>query len=244
MCMKRLKQLSPGINAYTVSFDACLLDRLRKVFDTYLRQGLSDIKNAHLLSGNNNVNVEINYQALQFHILSYGNAPLLWISNNNIRTYNIFKSFLRSLDILDDIKQLVDYKKELRMYCGFFVVGNKMDRETWHVDYYNGANAYTLITPLFELDELHGNLIYKNESSTVKKYRYKMNEAVIFGDNFHHATEPYEQTEKLRVMLSLTVGTDKIKYWNILKNTIGDQSNFMILPCGHQKGTCHCLDKC
>jgi len=241
--MKRLKKLSPALNAYTVSFESSLLDKLRKVFDTYLKSGLSAEKNSYLLSGKNIVNVEIKGQDIQFHILSYGATPLLWVSNNNIRTYNIFKSFLRSLDIIDDIKQLVDYKKSLRMYCGFFVVGNKMDRETWHVDYHNNANAYTLITPLFELDELHGNLIYKNEYSMVKKYRYKMNEAIIFGDNFHHATEPYEQTDKLRIMLSLTVGTDKIEYWDILKKTIGDQSNFMILPCGHQKGTCHCLDK-
>lgn len=242
--MKRLKKLSPGLNVYTVTYDASLLDRLRKVFTTSLLQGLSAEKNVDLLSGDSNVNLEISDRKLQFHILSYGNAPLLWISNNNVRTYNIFKSFLQSLDIIDDIKELVDFKKDLRMYCGFFVVGNKMDRETWHVDYHNGANAYTLITPLFELDESHGNLMYKDEHMKVKTHDYKMNEAVIFGDNFHHATEPYEKTDQLRVMVSMTIGTDKIEYWSILKETIGSQSNFMILPCGHQKGTCHCLDKC
>jgi len=240
--MKRLKKMSPALNAYTVSYDASLLDRLRKVFNASLLQGLTAKQNAGLLAGENRVNLVVSDKKLQFHILSYGNAPLLWISNNNIRTYNIFKSFLTSLDITDDIKELVDYNKDLRMYCGFFVVGNKMDRETWHVDYYKGANAYTLITPLFELNESHGDLLYKDENSHVKKYAYKMNEAVIFGEGFHHATELYEQTDQLRIMLSMTVGTDKLEYWNVLKNTIGDQSNFMILPCGHQKGSCHCIE--
>ncbi len=240
--MKRLKKISPELNAYTVSYDASLLDRLRKVFNASLLQGLIARQNAGLLAGESKVNLMVGDEKLQFHILSYDKAPLLWISNNNIRTYNIFKSFLTSLDIIDDIKELVDYDKDLRMYCGFFVVGNKMDRETWHVDYYNGANAYTLITPLFELDDSHGNLLYKDENSNVKKYIYKMNEAVVFGEDFHHETELYEKTDKLRVMLSLTVGTDKMEYWDVLKNTIGDQSNFMILPCGHQKGTCHCIE--
>ena len=240
--MKQLKKLSPGLNVYTVSYDASLLDKLRKVFKESLMDGLKAEQNAHLLSGGKGVNLEFTDKKLKFHFLSYGTAPLLWISNNNLGTYNIFKSFLKKLDILDDIKELVEYKKDLRMYCGFFVVGNKMDRETWHVDYHKGANAYTLITPLFELDELHGNLTYKNEDSNVEKYTYKMNEAIIFGDNFHHATEPYEKTDCLRVMVSMTFGTDMIEHWSILKQTIGNQSNFMILPCGHQKGTCHCLD--
>ena len=78
--------------------------------------------------------------------------------------------------------------------------------------------------------------------SNNKTYQYKMNEAVIFGDGFEHATEPYSRTDSLRVMLSFTFGTDKIEYWDTLKQTIGEQSNYMILPCGHQKGTCKCLN--
>jgi len=242
--MKRLNRLSPDLNAYTVAFDHAMLERLRKVFNDSLMNGLKAEQNSKLLSGGGSINLEFAYKKLQFHFLSFGNAPLLWISGNNIRTYNIFKSFLRSIDILDDIKELVDYKKDIRMYCGFFVVGNEMDRETWHVDYYKNANAYTLITPLFELDAIHGDLMYKDGNSKIRTYSYKMNEAIVFGDGFSHATEPYDKTNRLRVMVSMTMGTDKIEHWSVLKQTIGNQSNFMILPCGHQKGTCHCLDKC
>jgi hypothetical protein len=47
-----------------------------------------------------------------------------------------------------------------------------------------------------------------------------MNEAIVFGDGFEHATEPYPESESLRVMLSFTFGTDKAEHWNILKETI------------------------
>jgi hypothetical protein len=80
-------------------------------------------------------------EELQFYLTSYGTAPLLWVANNNAHTYKLFKSFMNELDIMDDIKELVDF-----------------------------ANAYTLITPLFELDNSHGNLSYKDESATVKSY--------------------------------------------------------------------------
>ena len=212
------------------------------MFDTYLRERLNREGYSYLFEGMEQINIQLTLEELKFHVTSYGSAPLLWISNNNTHTYNMFKSFMDELDIMDEVKSLVDFNDKIEVYCGFFVVGKGMDRQTWHKDYMDGANAYTFITPLFELDDAHGNLMYKDESSNIKTYQYKMNEAVIFGDGFEHATEPYAKTDSLRVMLSFTFGTDKIEYWDTLKQTIGEQSNYMILPCGHQKGTCECLN--
>lgn len=239
--MKYLQQVEPGLNAYKVSFDPSLLNTLKAMFDDSLRERLGREGYAYLFAGMEQINIQMKLEDLQFHITSYGTAPLLWIANNNAHTYKLFKSFMNELDIMDDIKELVDFDDHIEVYCGFFVVSKKMDRETWHKDYVDGANAYTLITPLFDLDTSHGNLMYKDTSSMVKTYEYKMNEAVIFGDGFEHATEPYPETDNLRVMLSFTFGTDKAEYWNVLKETIDCQSNYMILPCGHEKGTCQCL---
>lgn len=240
--MKHLQQIEPGLNAYKVSFEPALLTPLREMFDNALRERLNREGYAYLFTGMEQINIQLKLDELQFHITSYGTAPLLWISNNNAHTYAIFRSFMDELDIMDDIKELVDFDNKIEVYCGFFVVGKKMDRQTWHKDYCDGANGYTLITPLFELDPAHGNLLYKDDTSTVKRYQYKMNEAIIFGDGFEHATEPYPEADTLRVMLSFTFGTDKAEYWDILKETINNQSNYMILPCGHEKGTCHCFD--
>ncbi|MBE9560170.1 MAG: hypothetical protein IMF15_05240 [Proteobacteria bacterium] len=240
--MKRLQQLEPGLNAYTVSFDPSLLDTLRTMFDDFLKERLNREGYDYLFAGMEQINIQMKLEGLQFHITSYGTAPLLWVSNNNAHTYNIFRSFMSDLDIMDDIKELVDFEDHIEVYCGFFVVGKKMDRETWHKDFCDGANGYTLITPLYELEKSHGNLMYKDGLSSVKIHEYKMNEAVVFGDGFEHATQPYAETDKLRVMLSFTFGTDKFEYWDTLKETISAQSNFMILPCGHEKGRCRCYE--
>ncbi len=238
--MKQLKKIEPGLNAYTLAFDVSLLDSLREMFDHSLRERFQREGYAYLFAGMEQINIQMKLDALQFHVTSYGTAPLLWVSNNNQLTYDIFKAFMLELDIMEDIKELIDFENHIEIYCGFFVIGKKMDRETWHKDFFDGANAYTLITPLFELEQSHGNLLYKDISSTVKTYSYKLGEAVVFGDGFEHATQPYPESDALRVMLSFTFGTDKAEHWDTLKKTIGEQSNFMILPCGHQKGSCHC----
>jgi len=239
--MKHLKQIEPDLNAYTVNFDTALLDTLRTMFDSALRERLDREGYTYLFTGMEQINIQMKLEELQFHITSYGTAPLLWISNNNTHTYQLFKSFMTELAIMDDIQTLVDCDDHIEVYCGFFVVGKKMDRETWHKDYTDGANAYTLITPLFELDNSHGQLMYIDKTAATKTYQYKMGEAIIFGDGFEHATQPYPESDNLRVMLSFTFGTDKAKYWNVLRETIEHQSNYMILPCGHEKGTCECF---
>ena len=240
--MKHLKQLESGLNAYKVNFAPSLLTPLREVFDSYLRERLNREGYTYLFDGMEQIDIQMKLEEFRFHVTSYGTAPLLWISSNNSHTYDYFKTFMDELDIMDDIKELVDFDDHIEVYCCFFVVGKKMDRETWHHDYCDGANGYTLITPLFELAKSHGNLLYKDASSVTRTYEYKMNEAVVFGDGFEHATEPYPHTDDLRVMLSFTFGTDKAEYWNVLKETIGAQSNYMILPCGHEKGSCDCFD--
>lgn len=239
--MKHLQQIEPGLNAYTVSFNSSLLNTLRTMFDRSLRERLGREGYAYLFAGMEQINIQLKLEELQFHVSSYGTAPLLWISSNNAHTYQLFKSFMDEIDVMDDIKELVDFDDHIEVYCGFFVVGKKMDRQTWHKDFVDDANGYTLITPLFDLDKLHGNLMYKDASLAIKTYEYKMNEAIIFGEGFEHATEPYPETNTLRVMLSFTFGTDKSEYWNTLKETIGNQSNYMILSCGHEKGSCQCF---
>ncbi len=65
----------------------------------------------------------------------------------------------------------------------------------------------------------------------IRRYRYEQNEALILGDGFLHSTEPYEGDGSLRVLVSLTFGTDKLAHWGQLKQTIGAQSEFLMLPC-------------
>lgn len=239
--MRKLSPIAPNLNAFKFTFDGSLLNEIRNLYSsTLLSAALAAPENVFLHEGIEQLSVLINAGNYKFHLVSYGNSPLLWISSADKHTYDVFKRFVNSLDIEEDIKELVDFNTGLVMYCGFFVVGNWLSKENWHVDYNEGANGYTFITPLFELDASHGNLLYKDQYGITCGYNYKLNEGIIFGDRFWHSTEPYAKSQQMRVLLSFTIGTDKPEYWHILKHTVGVQSSFMYLPCGHQLGTCNC----
>ena len=237
--MSKLEQIDRNLNAYRFTYDSTLLDELRTVFTTELAGHFTDA----LLAGGRPLQLEMDTQQYKFTLMSYGPSPIMWVSNNCLDSYVLFARFFDALDIRREVNQLVDCAQGVVMYCGFFVVSNRLRRPLWHVDYVKGANGYTLITPLWEVESDHGKLLYQDEDQHVKDYCYTSNEAIIFGDEFTHTTQPYARTSQLRVLLSLTFGTDKVEYWPLLKETIGEQSEFLILPCGHQYGSCSCVDK-
>jgi len=121
--MKRLQQLEASLNAYTVNFDASILRPLVEIFESSLRERFSREGYAYLFEGLEQINIKINDEPLNFHVTSYGSALLLWVSNNNVHTYNLLKNFITKLDVMEDIKTLVDFNKHIEVYCGFFVVG-------------------------------------------------------------------------------------------------------------------------
>jgi hypothetical protein len=239
---QKLTPVANGVNAYTLSFNDGLLSELRTLYEAEVRDFLDLPQNAHLLGGRHFVQERWQRGAHKFYAASYEGAPLLWVSSDNFATYEVFTRFFHSLDIVHDIKNRIDFHRDIVVYCGFFVVGEHLHETKWHVDYFENANAFTLIAPLFGLDIGHGNLLYKDHSSSVRQYRYKTGEAILFGEGFAHTTEPYRPTSQRRVLVSLTFGTDKLEHWNVLKETAGAQSDFLILPCGHERGTCNCLE--
>ncbi len=242
--MTTLQRIQPEVNAYQFSFDEKLLGEMREAYASSLLPIFKSSRLIECFKGGKSFRFEIEENKQKYFLVSYGEAPLMWISNNSLDAYGMFERFFDSLNIKEEVKKLVDFDKEITMYCGFFVVGNHLDKEAWHVDYSNGANAYTLLTPLFELDKRHGHLLYRNEEeSEPRRYAYKVGKAVLVGDHLLHTTEIYPETSEIRVLVSLTFGTDKLQYWDILKETIGGQSKYMVLPCGHVKDTCECLNK-
>lgn len=239
--MKKLERIGSELNAFRFSFDQTLLSEIRKSYGelaTYLDSEANQI----LFVGGQSYCRPVDLKESQYLLVSYESHPLFWLSSNDAATFEIYRRFFDALNICDDLKKLVDHDDQIVMYCGFLVVGDRAPETTWHDDYEQGANGYTLITPLYELDEEHGNLLYQDQQGDVERYDYKVGEAIIFGDNFTHSTEAYGAATDKRVLVSLTFGTDKMEYWDILKDTIGDQSDYFVLPCGHVKGSCGCLD--
>lgn len=238
---QKLERIAAGVNAFTFRFEPELLDEIRSAYERLVAPVLDDPANASLLEGGRRVEIDLGAGDDRFYVTSFGEAPLLWVSNDNDQTHAMFERFFRSLQIDDDVKELVDFDERIVVYCGFFVVGNVAEEPKWHVDYHEGANGYTFLTPLYELDDEHGHLIYEDPNEKLFRYVYEMNEAILFGEGFPHTTEPYPKTERPRVLLSLTLGTDKLEHWEHLQS-IASQSRYMRMPCGHVRGTCECLE--
>lgn len=241
MELQRLSQVAPHVNAFEFRFPEEALSEVRAMYSSSVARSLESPENASAFEGGRDVSGRLAGDEHSFYITSYGSAPLLWVSADDAATYAVFRRAFDSLGIVDDLKELVDFESDITMYCGFFVVGTHMPSEVWHVDYRPGANAYTLLTPLFELDPGHGDLLYRDVDGVPTRYTYACGEGLIVGEYVDHTTEPYEATGALRVLLSLTFGTDKLEYWDILRQTIGGQSQYVVLPCGHEWTDCSCV---
>lgn len=237
--MDLLNLLHPELDAYTVRFKEALLDEIRDAYRQELAPLLGNPKNQFLFQGGRTHRVKVGKSAAYF-ALSFESYPLLWISNNDADTYALFRRFFDSLDIEGELRRIIDHKERIVMYCGFLVVGDRAPAAQWHCDYAPNANAFTLITPLFELDPGHGHLLYKLGEETLK-YRYNLGEAIFFGEKTAHTTEPYQPTSQKRILLSMTFGTDKLEYWPQLRETLDSQAEYFVLPCGHVYGSCQCL---
>ncbi|NQV98197.1 MAG: tetratricopeptide repeat protein [Rhodospirillales bacterium] len=240
--MAALKQIEPNLNAYTFSFDGKILDRMRSMYSAHVAPFLSAPKQATLFEAGYTKSGQFHSAAFDYFYTSYGKNPLLWVSCDGQSSFDPFQEAFENLDITEALKGLVDFDDHIQLYCGFFVVGNQASQETFHVDYRPGANAYTLLTPLFPTQPEHGNLQFKDEQNVKQTYVYKTGEAILVGDHFEHGTEPYAKTPVPRVLFCLQIGTDKIEHWSVLEQTIASQSNFLVLPCGHVRGRCQCLD--
>ena len=240
--MTALNRIGPKSSAFTFSFDEKLLDDIRDSYNNFILPDLESPEHISLYDGGAQREGTLGREDHQYYYTTFGEEPLIWISNNNWRTYTQFKNFFDALNIKDEVKQLVDYDKDLTFYSGFFVVGNRARDTFWHMDYSPGANAYTFISPLFPPHPGHGNLAYKDPDDNRQTHIYNLGEGIVLGESILHATEPYPQCETPRVLLSFTFGTDKLEHWEALEKTIAGQSEFMVLPCGHQLGRCQCLE--
>jgi hypothetical protein len=238
--MHKLQRLHPTLNAFTYQFEDALLLELRAAYLNQIEPFLAAPAQQYLFEGGQYFKLDLPNQ--DYHLCSYDTDPLLWISNNNAVTYLLFKRFFDQLGLAQALKQFCEYRRKIRMYSGFFVLGNRAPEPVWHYDYRPKVPAYTLITPLFDWLPEHGHLLYQLPNGQEQTYRYMCNEAIIFGEGFLHCTQPYDVSEHLRVLVSFTCGSDKLSYWPQLKSNIEEQSLYFALPCGHIYGSCHCLE--
>jgi hypothetical protein len=220
-------------NAFEFEFDPALLDGLASIYEGVVAPRF-DIDKLRARGAHEKLQADY----LRFHITRYGNL-LAWVSADDLATHREFHHAFDRLGLADAVKPLVDWRERIVMYQGFYVVSHGVADPTWHVDYHEGSHAYTLLTPLFELDAGLGHLLHA-DGEQIKRHEYQYGTGVVLGEGFMHSTEPHPPGPRPRVLVSMTFGTDRMAHWPVLHRTVGNQSPFVILPCGHQRGTCLC----
>lgn len=240
--MSQLNQLATDLNAFELRFDPALLKPIQQAYQQQISLFFEKPENQKFLKGGHLWRQAIKTSASKgdYYLFSYQDYPLLWVSCNSAASLMLYQNFFEALPLAQSIQPYVDFEKQIQLYAGFWVIGNQAPHYFWHHDYQPQANAYTLITPLFDLAPEHGHLAYEDAQGQRQHYLYQIGKALIFGEGFLHSTEPYAPTQTLRVLLSLTFGTDKWQHWPILKQTIQAQSHYYLQPCGHPVKSCLC----
>jgi hypothetical protein len=237
---RALKSLASAPNAFTLDFDPRWLEPLRQSFYQDLSAYLNAPEQASLFQGGRLLRQPIAKRESPYYLFSYEDYPLLWLSANTALTLSLFLGLYEQLNLAQLFAEKTLPSRSLRMYGGFFVVGKQAPKPLWHYDYHLGAAAFTLIVPLFELSAQHGHLLYEDSSGQIQTYHYRPHQALIFGTGFLHSTQPYGPSDRLRVLLSLTFGSDQWQDWPLIKKNIQKQSRYYLLPCGHVAGGCLC----
>ena len=158
-------------------------------------------------------------------------SDILWISQDDIPTYEFFRTIFFSCGVAGAVAERISFKNELRLYSGFFVTRSTCSRPDFHFDWLNCNNdAFTVLMPLTPNCSDMG-LIYKNARGGLSDYRYQMGKAVIFGDHFCHSTAPGQTSERC-VLLSFTFGTDRMDNWPKIAETATAQGQMHCRPDG------------
>ena len=153
------------------------------------------------------------------------NGDIAWISAASKESFEFFDLCFRELQIENKTRKIAHLDFPLMMYSGFFVARSYVTSTYYHEDYTKecGNNAFTMMTPV-QIDETaeFGHLLYKNVFQKESKYRYKKGNAIIFGSDFIHSTEPFESKQKY-IFLCFTYGTTDLTKWDNIKETVTEQ---------------------
>lgn len=239
--MKQLQRLHPDLSAFTLRFEPALLDEIRASFQTDLKPFLERPASRELFSHGGELKLPVGPEPSDYYIFNYHGKPLLWFSAHSAKTFELFQRFFDRLDLDADLRCLIDIQTRPVMYSAFFVICQGLTDLTWHQDYAPGSHAFTLITPLDQIEADQGQLLFQELDQHVCVYPYQTGEAILFGPGFLHSTEPFGPSQRLRVLVSLTCGSDKFQYWDQTRKTIQGQAMYYKLPCGHLNQTCSCL---
>lgn len=158
-------------------------------------------------------------------------SDIRWISAAEESSFARFQAAFDALGVARHVADYVAVDRAIRLYQGFVVARSLCREPDFHVDWdATGNQAFTLITPIGAPKPGFG-LLFKTLTGETRSYDYREGEAVIFGDQFLHSTQPGRSDEPM-ALLSFTFGTDRMEDWPAIRKTAGFQGGKVRRPDG------------
>ena len=151
------------------------------------------------------------------------NGDLRWVSAGNHAGLEFFQRHFDELNVATLTQDILGDCGELIMYSGFFVVRSHMSASHYHHDYSSGVgmNALTLMTPITSVVG-DGHLLYEDLEGNEQVYEYALGEAVSFGADFYHSTQPFSAKAPYH-FLCFTYGLRNAEQWDLIAETVAEQ---------------------
>ena len=121
LCKHFLMQMLLMLNYFTImQCFVLILDLLQNIKETYqnnIAPFFAAPAPVPLFEGGRQLKGTFVVGEQEYFYTSYDKAPLLWVSNGNQATYELFKCFFEELNVCEEVKRLVDYDQKIIMYC-------------------------------------------------------------------------------------------------------------------------------
>lgn len=220
---------APALAEVKRLFDAALLPRL--VDDNLIEEIGKRLIACELIDGQEHGNYFVMRGGSSTNEELFDSSDLSWISVDDEDTFDRFAAIFDEMGIAEQLAPVIDLDHSVRLYSCFFVIRSRCSQPNMHTDWPQsvGTNAFTLLTPLEDYQTDNFQLLYEDSFGDVHQYRYRAGEAICFGSDFVHSTQPGRSLDgRPHAFLCFTFGSDKQEHWPAIAPTInGYQSRFL-----------------
>ena len=180
-----------AFNVWTTNLEPCLVAEAAAMFESCgLRAAFRRLSTADENSCGEEVKC---IDGERFFANSAGwKSDVGWLSADDQPTHDTFLALFQRMGVAKTFEPIVG--GTVHLYSAFFVVRSACSAPDLHVDYGKKVKttALTLMTPLYEeysaVEDFQ--LLYCNHAGSLRRYRYQLGEAIVFGARFFHSTEP------------------------------------------------------
>ena len=215
---KKLK----GRNVLEIPIPSTITDALLKFYQKYIEPFLTKGKCDYPLNGT---------KEFEFYCMSPSwKSDVQWIQVNSLSAYNSLFPYFNEMGLNDIFSNIIDVDRKIVVYNAHYVVRSKVPGHSFHIDFHDttNVNGFTLLAPIQDKHLIH--LVYKDMDGNKQQYRYRKGIGLVFGENFWHSTDITSRDNERETIFCFSFGTDKMRDWQIIKRTAGQQGLHYMHP--------------